>query len=128
MYGSIIQHIRRSPSLRTAISVLLSVVKGIFSNTFVTDISVNGTIYWASFYESASLYVVIFSAILTFVYNRYCHAQDIDISDFGDQDYCLAYARSQLLPEQIELYKKKIRNGEMDAFKGAMDEIKKVVK
>lgn len=47
---------------------------------------------------------------------------------FSDNDYCMAYMRSQCLPEAAEQYKRKIRDGEGGELKQAMDELKKVLK
>jgi hypothetical protein len=117
-----------SPSAKTAMSLTCAGGTGIFSNTLVTEMTTPQGILWSSFYSTVSFYLVSGFFILTFFYHRYLYVHEADVQNFRDTDYCLAYARSKLLPEQVEYYRQKIREGQLDDLNSAMDEIKRVLK
>ncbi len=56
------------------------------------------------------------------------HIYEVEIDAFKDADYCMAYARSQLIPAQVEASKQAIASGDTDQFKAAMKQIKDVLK
>lgn len=117
-----------SPWLKTIISVVLAIGVGFFSNTLVTEITTPEGLAWSSFYKATSFYLVLFFAAATAAFNRYLYVNETDILNFRDSEYCMAYARSKLLPEQIDYYRRKIRSGELDDFNAAMREIRQVLK
>ncbi|PND26782.1 hypothetical protein [Sinorhizobium sp. M4_45] len=120
--------IYRSPGVKTAISIFTSVLGGIFSNTLVTEISTPKGIAWASFYSTFSFWALLLVCIVTFLFHRFLHAFETEISAFKDDDFCMAYARSQLIPAQVEASRQAINRGEVEQFKAAMKQIKDVLK
>ena len=56
------------------------------------------------------------------------HAYETEISAFKDADFCMAYARSQLIPAQVEASILAIGRGDVDQFKAAMKQIKDALK
>jgi hypothetical protein len=50
-----------------------------------------------------------------------------EIAKFLDNEYCVAYIRSQCLPEAAERYKELIRNGDVGQLEQAMAEIKRIL-
>jgi len=128
MLDALKHRIYPSPFLKTAISLLSSILIGIFSNTLVSDIATSSGIAWGSVYQSASFYLLIVFAALTLLFHRFLHTFETDIQKFRDADFCLAYARSRLLPEQIERSRQKIKDGDIGDFQAAMREIQKVLK
>ena len=117
-----------SPSARTAASIVSAVGIGVFSNTLVAEITTPAGIKWSSFYSTVSFYVVVLFSVLIFLYNRWLYLYESDIQNFRDIEFCIAYARSRLLPEQIERYRQQIRDGNMGDFQAAMDELKGALK
>lgn len=118
----------RSPGIKTAISIVTSVLGGIFSNTLVTEMTTSQGIQWKSFYGTFSFWVLLVVCLVTFLFHRFLHSYETDISAFKDAEFCLAYARSQLIPAQIEASVQAIGRGDTDQFKAAMKQIKDVLK
>lgn len=106
----------------------LTTMIGIFSGTFTIEIANGSQLIWESFFKTVSFYVLVFLIIIYAIYKRFLVSSDNDISKFKDEDYCLAYARSQMLPEAAKKAVEKIRNGNGGEFHDAMKEIKKVLK
>lgn len=120
--------IYRSPGTRTAISITTSVLGGILSNTLVTEMTTPQGIAWASFYSAFSFWALLVVCLATFLFHRILHSYETEISAFKDADFCVAYARSQLIPAQVEAATQAIGRGDTDQFKAAMKQIKDVLK
>ena len=120
--------IYRSPGTKTVISIATSVLGGVFSNTFVTEVTTPKGIDWASFYGTFSFWALLVVCLITFLFHRFLHSYETEISAFKDADFCMAYARSQLIPAQVEASKQAIGRGETDQFKAAMKQIKDALK
>ncbi|MBD9573433.1 hypothetical protein [Ensifer sp. ENS08] len=128
MLSALKHKVYTSPFLKTAISLTASILIGIFSNTFVSDITASGHVDWSSTYRSTSFYLLVVSAGATLLFHKWLHAFETEIQNFRDTEYCRAYALSRLLPEQIEKSRQKIKDGETGEFQAAMREIQKVLK
>ena len=113
-----------SPGCKTFFSVILPLVAGLLSGIFVYEISDSNGISWIKFYKSWSFYGLLILIFLIYVYNRALYRRERDIMLFSDTSYCLAYARSQLLPEAIERYKEMIRSGSGSEFIQITTELK----
>jgi len=120
--------IYRSPALKTAISVITSLLVGIFSNTLVTEITTGAGIDWGSMPQKFSFWALVVSSLLTFQFHRHLHLYETEISAFKDVDFCIAYARSQLIPAQVSASIDAITAGDDDQFKAAMKKIKDALK
>ena len=117
-----------SPEWKATLSIVLSIVTGILSGPFVTEITVDGRLLWRSFYKAHSFYLLVVLSILIFIYNRFLYLREKDIEKFRDAEYCLAYMRSKCLPEAADRFIAKIRDGDLDEFRKAMDEVKGALK
>lgn len=120
--------IYRSPAMKTAISVSTSLLVGIFSNTLVTEVAVNNGIAWGSMPQKFSFWALVVSSLLAFQFHRHLHIYETEISAFKDADFCMAYARSQLIPAQVSASMNAIAAGDDDQFKVAMKKIKDALK
>jgi hypothetical protein len=118
----------QSPAARTAIPVALALMVGLFSNFLVTEMTVSGTIMWASFYQHVSFYVLMASTWLTYRFHKKLHEHETEVERFKDADYCTAFARSQLLPSHLEEAKAAIKRGDTKRFEDAMAQVKKTLK
>lgn len=106
----------------------MPLLAGIFSGTFVTEITTINGLDWQLAKSSRSTYVLIFLAFIIYKYHRLLLIREKEVSRFLDNDYCVAYMRSQCLPEAAEQFKRKIRDGQGGELIQAMDEFKKVLK
>jgi hypothetical protein len=113
--------------MKTLVSVVCAAGSGVFSNTLVTEMTTPTGIAWGSFYATVSFYLVFSFLFLTFLYNRYLHVHESDVQNFRDSEYCVAYARSKLIPEQVEHYRQKIQSGQVGDFEAAMEELNRVL-
>lgn len=128
-WGSALKNrVYRSPSIKTGISIVTSVFAGIFSNTLVTQITTPQGIAWASFYTTFSFWALLLVCLATFGFHRFLYAHEVEISAFKDTDFCVAYARSQLIPAQVKASIQAIDKGDVDQFKAAMKQIKDALK
>jgi hypothetical protein len=66
--------------------------------------------------------------VITFLYHRFLHAYETEVTSFKDDEYCMAYARSQLIPAQVQASIEAINRGETQQFQAAMKQIKDVLK
>lgn len=119
----------RSPQLRTACALVGAIITGVFSNTIVTEMTDrDGHLIWGAFYQTYSFYVLVVAIALNYVFHRHLFLHERRVDAFRDSEFCIAYARSQLIPEQVEATKLRIRQGKLDEFTDAMAQIKKVLK
>lgn len=125
---SVRDRIYRSPAMKTCISLLTSVLIGIFSNTLVTEITTASGIVWSSMPTKFSFWALIFAAISAFQFHRHLHLYETEISAFKDVEFCMAYARSQLIPAQVAASMDAIAAGDDAQFKAAMKQIKDALK
>lgn len=117
-----------SPALKTFFSVIIPILSGILSATFIIEITANNSLDWSRFYLSKSFYGLLFLVWLIYWYNRASYLYEKEVGRFLDKDYCVAYMRSQCLPEAAERYKELIRNGEGGELRQAMDELKEILR
>lgn len=123
------EKIKTSPALRAVISVGSVIVTGILCGTFVTEITINSNLNWKLAYKAKSTYLLIFYGILYYVYIKYIYIQEKTILNYLDDDYCLAYFRSEALPELVQKYKEDMKKGKkMDKFKPYHKELEKILR
>lgn len=121
-------YIFESPFWKTLISAVLPILSGFFSGTLIVEITKETGISWKEIPKTKSFYVLIFLITFIYTYNRAVYLREKEIMRFLDNDYCIAYMRSQCLPEAANRFKELIREGQGGEFKQAMDELKKVLK
>ena len=66
--------------------------------------------------------------VLTFLFHRSLHRFEVAISAFKDTEFCIAYARSQLIPAQVAATMQRISDGDIAQFTAAMEQLKEVLK
>lgn len=120
--------IYRSPTLRTAISIVTSALIGIFSNTLVTEITTSAGLSWVSIPTKFSFWALLASCLAALQFHRHLHAYENEVSAFKDVDFCMAYVRSQLIPAHVQASMAAISAGNVDQFKAAMKQIKDALK
>lgn len=117
-----------SPGWKTMFFVVMPVIAGVLSGTFVSEITDAKGLQWSLFYKAWSFYGLVLLVIIIYFYNRAVYLHEIEIMKFSDADFCVAYMRSKCLPEAAEKYKEKIRNGEGGELLEVMAELKKILK
>ena len=116
-----------SPGWKTTFSILSMVITGVLSGAFIAEITIPSGLEWALFYKSKSFYGLMFISSVLYFYNKGLYKREHEIAKFIDNEYCVAYIRSQCLPEAAERYKELIRNGDVGQLEQAMAEIKKIL-
>lgn len=117
-----------SPGLKSLFSVVIPIITGILSGTFIIEITTSQGLRWLSFYQSLSFYGLLFLVVVIYFYNRAVYVHEREIKQFLDNDFCIAYMRSKCLPEAAERWKELIRNGMGGELRQAMDELKKILR
>lgn len=107
----LLNYIKDLPEVRTAIFILSVLISGILCSGFITEITVNGKLNWASFYKTTTFWLICIYSILLYLYNRFLYLHEKNILKFLDDDYCKAYIINQCLPEITDRYKKEIKEG-----------------
>jgi hypothetical protein len=92
------------------------------------EITTPAGLCWRGIFKTKSLYVLLVLILIDYFYNRTVFLREKEIMQFLDNDYCMAYMRSQCLPEAAKRFKELIRDGQGGEFRQAMDELKKVLK
>jgi len=125
MNRKLIENFLISPLARTIAFVSSSIIAAILAGTFVTEITVNGTIQWSQFYKTLSFYGLALQSILVYGYQRFLFSYERKVEKFADAVYCKAYVMSKCLPEMADKYIQMIRNGQGGDLKRAMDELRR---
>ncbi len=120
--------ILESPGWKTFFSVLIPIVVGILSGTFVAEITTPNGLDWSLFTKANSFYGLIAMVIISYLYHHEVYLFEREIERFLDDDYCRAYMRSKCLPEAAERYKELIRSGDKGELVSAMREFEKILK
>jgi len=116
-----------SPGCKTLFSVIFPLAAALLSGMFVYDISDENGIVWIKFYQSWTFYGLLILIILIYIYNRALYRHNRDIMRFSDTTFCIAYMRSQLLPEAAERYKEMIRSGSGSEFAEITNQLKEIL-
>ncbi len=114
--------IQKSPLFKTIINIFSIFIFSILSGAFVTEITINNSLNWGSFYKTKSFYFLILASIFIYFYFRFQIQIDESIEKFKDNDYCTAYMRSQCLPELAQKVNESIRKGN-DALRDIMSDL-----
>lgn len=122
------KRVLESPEWKTFFSAVLPILIGVLSGIFVAQISTSSGIDWGSCYTAGSFYLLVATTIITYLYHLAVYIHEKQIMRYLDNDYCIAYMRSQCLPEAVEQYKLAIREGHGGELKTAMAELKKALK
>ncbi|MDF2369359.1 MAG: hypothetical protein P1V21_01070 [Rhizobiaceae bacterium] len=128
MSFKVLEKILESPGWKTLFGVVVPIIAGVLSGTFVAEVSSSGDFLWAEFYESKSFYGLLFLAAITFIYHRALYFHEHKIEMFLNDDYCRAYMRSKCLPEAADRYKELIRSGNVGELTSAMEEFERIMK
>jgi hypothetical protein len=124
----VINVVMESPGWKTFFSVVTPILTGVFSGTFILEITGQQGIEWLLFYKAKSFYVLVALTLVIFFYNRALYLREIETSKFSDVEFCIAYMRSKCLPEAAAKFREKIRDGQGGELIEVMQELKKSLK
>ncbi|WP_153040711.1 hypothetical protein [Pseudovibrio sp. Ad46] len=110
------------------ISLFLSLLGGLFTSTLATELTTEEGIAWSSFHTTTSFWLLLLVFVFTFVFHRYMHAHEMSVDAFQDAEYCMAYARSELLTAQVAASKKEIEDGNLELYEQSMQKIRDSLK
>lgn len=127
MFSEFRGRILESPGWKTFFGVIIPIVVGVLSGTFVTEITTSAGLDWYQFHRTFSFYGLCAMAFFSYLYYRELYRYQIDIERFFDDDYCRAYMRSKCLPEAAEKYKELIRSGDIGELTRAMREFERIM-
>ncbi len=107
--------ISRSPKTRLTITLMLTIVIGVFSSLFATEITPDGKVEWSLTFKTFSFWVlVLLSIVWLWVHIKFME-YDNSILAFADDEYCKAYMRKTELeayaanikdnPSQVSIFK-----------------------
>lgn len=120
--------ITQKPIIKALISIIVPLVFGIISSIYVNSITVDGEVKILLSYKHLSFYILLFLIILELIYYSGIYKYEKSNSFFGDDAYCEAYMRSQLIPALAEKYKNDIQNGNITEFAKTMSDFRKGLK
>jgi hypothetical protein len=100
----------------------------VVGGAFVNDITTPGGVVWSRSFEQLTFYLLILWTVTLTWFIRAQYVYEVSIERFGDDDYCLAYVRSQCLPEAADKYRELIRNGDIGVLKQAMAEVRETLR
>jgi hypothetical protein len=87
----------RSPRLRLFLSMVFTILIGIFSSLFATEITVNGVITWSLTTSATSFWWLSILSISWIAVQIFYWREDERVLAFGDEDYCIAHIRKSKL-------------------------------
>lgn len=122
------EYILDSPGCKTIVNVVLPLIAGVLSGTFVSEITQGDKLVWGHFYTAPSFYGLCVLTLVIYWYTRQLYLHEREIDKFLDANYCIAYMRSKCLPEAAERYRDLIRSGNGGELRQAMDELRKILK
>src|SRR2546428_372466 len=122
------RYMLESPGFRTFFSAVVPIAAGALSGAFIFEITTPTGLEWMLFYKVKSFYALCVLSAVIYWYNRELFLYEREVKRFLDADYCIAYMRSQCLPEAAERYKELIRSGVGGELQKAMNELKKILK
>lgn len=79
-------------------------------------------------HKTYSFYVLIVLTAILYFYQRALYLREVEVTNFSDDDYCLAYMRSKCLPAAAAKYRQVIEEGNGDELNKLMKEFKKSLK
>ena len=99
---------------------MLAILTGLVSGALINEITIDNKVRWMLSFGKINLYILLALAALNYIYYMYIYKVEAEILKFSDGVFCLAYVRSQLLPDAVEAAKVRIRNGDTAEFEVAM--------
>lgn len=82
------------PKIRLALTLGLTIVIGVLSSIFATEIMPNGKLDWALTLKASSFYFLAPASLVLIALQVWFYRGDEKISRFGDDLYCIAHIRS----------------------------------
>jgi hypothetical protein len=120
--------VMESPGWKTFFSVVIPILTGVFSGSFILEITGQQGIEWLHFYKAKSFYALVVLTLIIFFYNRALYLREVETNKFSDVEFCVAYVRSKCLPEAAAKFREKIRQGQGGELIEVMEELKKSLK
>ena len=111
----------QKPLIRTIISIGIPIIIGILSSVYTADITTSSGISFQLSFKKASFYILLILSSVSLIYYYLLYKFESDLYKYRSNDFCIAYMRSQLIPEIAESYRKQIRSGQITDLAQTMD-------
>jgi ABC-type bacteriocin/lantibiotic exporter with double-glycine peptidase domain len=118
----------QKPIIKVIINNMFPIIMGVIGGLYTTTITDNSIIDFKSSFKKPIFYILIVMLFVNFTYNYVVYRYEKSLSRFIDDEYCMAYMRSQLIPEFADSYKVRIKNGEITDLEEIMKNFKKALK
>ncbi len=118
----------KSPKIRLAVTLFLTIVIGVFSSLFATEITPNGIVEWNRTFKTYSFWILIILSIIWLWIHINLMEYDNSILAFSDDEYCKAYMRKAQLEAYVLNIKenpKEVNTMELNEFKSKLEGYKK---
>jgi hypothetical protein len=113
-------HFLQKPLIKTIISIFIPILIGIMTGFYTIKITTICGFDFKKSFKEIIFYILVILIILNCLYNYFVYKYEKNSSQFSNKNYCIAYMRSQLIPEMAETYKKKIKNGQITDLEDVM--------
>lgn len=100
-----VKNIARSPRLRLTATVLLTVIIGVMSSIFATQVTPNGNLDWSLALKLPSFWLLLISAFVWLGVHFFFLNYDENLLLFADDLHCLAHIRRTKLEGLAALVK-----------------------
>lgn len=100
------KYINESPKLRLLLTLALTILIGVFSSLFATEIAPEGILIWSLYSQAFSFWVLITLSIIWLYLHVNFMRNDSDILRFADDEYCKAHIRKTDLEAYSALSKR----------------------
>lgn len=103
-----------SPLFKTVSFGFSVIVSGILCGSYVNELTVNNKVEFHRTFEILPTYIILIYLALIYIYLKFLYTAEKNILNFANKEHCVAYTRSQLIPELNNAMKTHIRTGRID--------------
>ncbi|SAL47442.1 hypothetical protein AWB71_02569 [Caballeronia peredens] len=90
------------PKLRLAVNLGLTVVIGVLSSIYATQVTPNGNLDWSLSWHLPSFWILVAASIVLIAIQVLFYKGDEKLSQFADDAHCIAFARRLKLEGVLE--------------------------
>jgi hypothetical protein len=112
----------QKPLPKTIVAILLPIIIGVLSSIYTTDITTISGMKMGLSFNKLSFYLLLVSTLLLCVFYYLVYKYETDMLRYHDNEFCVAYIRSQLITEMADNYRRQIRSGQMTDLSQMMED------
>jgi hypothetical protein len=100
-----VKEIANSPRLRLTVTLLLTIVIGVMSSIFATQVTPNGALDWSLTLKVSSFWWLVGGAVCWLSVHLFFLNHDENVLQFADDQHCIAHIRKTKLEGLAALVK-----------------------